>query len=711
VPENPIKDVIRFGTFEADLRAGELRRNGIKIRLQEQPFQVLAMLLERPGEIVTREELHSRLWPADTFVDFDHGLNAAVKRLRNALGDSAENPRFIETLARRGYRLLVPVNGAARENAPLPHAGPSWRVGLAAVVLLLAGIIAGWHAGHRSAAAVRFTERRLTANPENDPVFSAAISPDGKYLAFTGRTGIFLRAVETGETHPVTIPDGGKTHLVSWFPDGSHVLATRSSSATEKPSLWSVSVFGGASRKLMDAAERGAVSPDGAQIVFVRGDYGHEEIWQMQSDGQHARRILGQPGENCESVVWSPGGNRIAFVRSAYHKGWEEADVSLGIYDLVSDKTNYLFSNGQLRAALAWSPDGRLIYSLAEPPPNQNDSNLWAIKVDARGNQAGGQPVRLTSGPDGKMRASLSGDGKRLTFLRWTESPAIYVSEVEPGGGRLPLLKRLSLDERRNFPYTWTPDGKSVVFTSDRDGVFHLFKQAIDQPAPDLLVGGDQSVTLARLNADSSAILYTLSPALHDTDPRVRLMRVPLSGGTPQLVFAEPGINNFQCARSPSNVCIVSEFSANHLDFSIFDPAAGKRDPLTRLEGSDWYLYNWTLSPDGSTLALAKYQRLPGPADIRLFRIVGGKERVLTLKDWNGISSLDWAADGRSIWVTASSPTGIQTLLHVDLRGAAKPAFQEPEKYLGWAIPSPDGRHVALWEASSSSNAWLLDGF
>src|SRR6267378_641265 len=466
VPENPIKDVIRFGTFEADLRAGELRRKGIKIRLQEQPFQVLTMLLERPGEIVTREELHSRLWPADTFVDFDHGLNAAVKRLRDALGDSAENPRFIETLARRGYRLLVPVNGAARENAPLPHAGPSWRVGLAAVVLLLAGIIAGWHAGHRSAAAVRFTERRLTANPENDPVFSAAISPDGKYLAFTGRTGIFLRAVETGETHPVTIPDGGKTHLVSWFPDGSHVLATRSSSATEKPSLWSVSVFGGASRKLMDAAERGAVSPDGAQIVFVRGDYGHEEIWQMQSDGQHARRILGQPGENCESVVWSPGGNRIAFVRSAYRKGWEEADVSLGIYDLVGGNTNYLLSNGQLRAALAWSPDGRLIYSLAEPPPNQNDSNLWAIKVDARGNQAGGQPVRLTSGPDGKMRASLSGDGKRLTFLRWTESPAIYVSEVEPGGGRLPLLKRLSLVERRNFPYTWTPDGKSVIFTS-----------------------------------------------------------------------------------------------------------------------------------------------------------------------------------------------------------------------------------------------------
>src|SRR6201981_1142153 len=104
--------VIRFGIFEVDLRAGQLRRSGVKVRLQEQPFQVLSMLLERPGEVVTREDLHARLWPADTFVDFDHGLNAAVKRLRDALGDSAENPRFVETLARRGSRFISPVEGS-----------------------------------------------------------------------------------------------------------------------------------------------------------------------------------------------------------------------------------------------------------------------------------------------------------------------------------------------------------------------------------------------------------------------------------------------------------------------------------------------------------------------------------------------------------------------------------------------------------------------
>src|SRR5467141_432666 len=103
---------VRFGAFELDLRAGELRKQGVKIKLQEQPFQILAMLLEQPGQVVTREELRGRLWPADTFVDFDHSLNKAINKLREALGDSAENPRFVETLPRRGYRLLASIDGA-----------------------------------------------------------------------------------------------------------------------------------------------------------------------------------------------------------------------------------------------------------------------------------------------------------------------------------------------------------------------------------------------------------------------------------------------------------------------------------------------------------------------------------------------------------------------------------------------------------------------
>ena len=118
---DPVDDLVRFGAFELDLRTGELRRSGIRINLSDQPFQVLRALLDRPGDLVTREELRQRLWAAETFVDFERGLNAAVRRLRDALGDSADVPRFVETLPRRGYRFIAPVSRqpAAAKAEPL----------------------------------------------------------------------------------------------------------------------------------------------------------------------------------------------------------------------------------------------------------------------------------------------------------------------------------------------------------------------------------------------------------------------------------------------------------------------------------------------------------------------------------------------------------------------------------------------------------------
>ena len=130
-PEASPGKVVRFGAFEVDLISGELRKNGTRIRLQEQPFRVLTMLLERPGEMVGREDLHSKLWPGDTFVDFDHGLNTAVNKLREALGDAAANPRFVQTVARRGYRFIAPVQmngslaGAVDGPAPAPAHQPA----------------------------------------------------------------------------------------------------------------------------------------------------------------------------------------------------------------------------------------------------------------------------------------------------------------------------------------------------------------------------------------------------------------------------------------------------------------------------------------------------------------------------------------------------------------------------------------------------------
>ena len=145
-PHVQASGVLQFGTFEVDLRAGELRKSGARIKLQEQPFQILTMLLEKPGEVITREELQQKLWPADTFVDFDDGLNTAIKKLRDTLGDSVDSPRFIETLPRRGYRFIYPVNGVrasaeARALAPMGWWRQPWVTGLLALIGLLAVLV------------------------------------------------------------------------------------------------------------------------------------------------------------------------------------------------------------------------------------------------------------------------------------------------------------------------------------------------------------------------------------------------------------------------------------------------------------------------------------------------------------------------------------------------------------------------------------------
>jgi eukaryotic-like serine/threonine-protein kinase len=155
--------ILRFGTFEVDVRAGEVRRQGVRIKLQEQPFHVLTVLLQRPGEVVTREELRNENWPADTFVDFDNSLNTAINKLREALGDSADNPRFIETLPRRGYRFIAPVigvDGTARGTVGVSAVAATRSrkiVVSAAVVVLTAGMAGGliW----RARQARRLTEK------------------------------------------------------------------------------------------------------------------------------------------------------------------------------------------------------------------------------------------------------------------------------------------------------------------------------------------------------------------------------------------------------------------------------------------------------------------------------------------------------------------------------------------------------------------------
>jgi DNA-binding winged helix-turn-helix (wHTH) protein len=178
VPVNTSSTVLRFGVFEVDLREGELRKQGKRIKIQEQPFHVLTVLLQRPGEVVTREELRNQNWPPDTFVDFDNSLNTAINKLRDALGDSADNPRFIETLPRRGYRFIAPVTGADHREGPLITARRKVVIPTVVVAFLAAALVGGrlWHSNRKRV----LTEKDTIvlgdfSNSTGDPVFDGTL--------------------------------------------------------------------------------------------------------------------------------------------------------------------------------------------------------------------------------------------------------------------------------------------------------------------------------------------------------------------------------------------------------------------------------------------------------------------------------------------------------------------------------------------------------
>src|SRR5215469_8028679 len=288
--------IVQFGLFELDLDAGELRKSGVRVRLQEQPFQILAVLLERPGSVITREELQKRLWPGDTFVDFDLSLNGAVKKLRQALNDDSQNPRFIETLYRRGYRFIGSANRAARLEAVQPlsatlarsttpiepmraetetTSGPPRSIArrtrllfLLSTIALLASAAVFWRGKPQPPRVLGYTQ--IT----HDGRFKIGIVTDGERLYFTELDGdhVVVAQVSASGGETATLPTPFANVFVGDIsPDGSSLLVANFKGIGPTAGLWSLPLPAGTPHRIGDLAPMSAAwSPDGSEVVFSK---------------------------------------------------------------------------------------------------------------------------------------------------------------------------------------------------------------------------------------------------------------------------------------------------------------------------------------------------------------------------------------------------------------------------------------------------------
>jgi Tol biopolymer transport system component/DNA-binding winged helix-turn-helix (wHTH) protein len=585
MPDAPInpgsnQTVIRFGLFELDPRAGELRKSGIRIKLQEQPLQILLMLLEHPGEIVTREELQKRLWRQDLFVDFDRNLNSAVKKLRQALGDDSENPRFIETLYRRGYRFIGHTNGGATIAAPVsvppfpplpseasansePLPGRAWARNLRAlawaipallvIVFAIAAVMFWWA---RPAAPPRITGYTQITNDDRP---KRHIVTDGERLYFNELRGDRLVIAQVsaagGETSVLPIPFGNVV-IGDIAADGSALLVGSNDEGFGKMfQLASVPLPTGPPQRLHGLSTLSATwSRDRSSIVFASGS----DIYSASGNGDQPRKLVTANGPVFDLRL-SPDGRRLRFdvvnPTNASIALWEVNGDGNGLHALLPGG-----SQTPQDCCGNWTRDG-MYYVFQRVRDGR--TNLWALPEQKYGLGAPAPPIQLTNGPLDFSTAVPSKDGKKIfavgarpraELVRWNSGGrsgfapylggisatdlafsrdgewVVYVSVPERilWRSKIDGSQRLQLTEaamQSSLP-RWSPDGRHIVFmgrtmnTNWRAYVIPSAGGALTDVAPGAEAGFDPG-----WSPDGKSIVLTLNDA-----------------GSPEIILSGPGI-------------------------------------------------------------------------------------------------------------------------------------------------------------------------
>ena len=480
----------RFGVFEADLQERALHRNGLKLKLQNQPFEVLAALLERPGETVTDGELSRRVWPEGTYVEFEHSLSTAVLKIRRALDDSAESPRFIETIPRHGYRFIAPVQlvsesrFSAGEN-PRSSRTWYWAVSLAAIGAL-AIASAAYLVPRGAARAEPPTPTPLTTTPgwEHSPSFS----PDGNQVAYTwceegawefrGNCDILVKSIGSEPSLSLTGYPGVDVSP-AWSPDG-RLIAFLRIPAEGMATYHVVPAASGRERTLAEtfppaspALFGAAISwfPDGIHIaILVRDLPGGPHRLAVLSLETGARRALTNPapsGLGDTAVAVSPDGRRIAFARTGLARtpfsDIYVADVA-GDFS-VKDGPRRLVASQPAPVSLTWMPDGdAIIFS--------SGGSLWRISVTGGETRA---PERLTFAGGQAADPALSRDGQRLAYSQRQVRQNIRRVELAGGSEAAGAPRALLPSTREDGWPQYSPEGGRIAFVSNRSGSRQIY--------------------------------------------------------------------------------------------------------------------------------------------------------------------------------------------------------------------------------------------
>jgi Tol biopolymer transport system component/DNA-binding winged helix-turn-helix (wHTH) protein len=481
-------NVIRFGVFEVDLRTAELRKQGVRIRLPGQSFQVLETLLLRPGELVTREELKQKLWPSDSFGDFEHGLNAAVNRVREALGDSSDSPRFVETLPRRGYRFIAPVDAiepetrkvlpesasaaspdgqatSAVKTPPPPVSRPRWIPAIAFMLLLLIAVGTFLFVRLRNRPSrgpadqenLRVTPLTTLPGTQTNPSFS----PDGSQVVFawdggnsnaTNPFNLYVKAIGSEKVDQLTHEPGGWI-VPAWSPDGSTIAFARQGG--EKKGIFSISARGGPERKLAEATvqpgNRGGMSlswsSDGRQLVY----YTDDGLRALTLENGEVRSLdTGQCGSVAPAL--SSDGKWVAFTC------FEEGVYYLDLLSVKGGATKHLLKGWN--GPVAWTNDSQRIIL----------PGLREISIN------GGEPRRLSISAGGGIQPVIASRGGRLAYV--TEQSTTNIWRVEARTGLSRTVFAPSTEGQKNPQIS--PDGKRIAFESERSGFHEVWVANLD---------------------------------------------------------------------------------------------------------------------------------------------------------------------------------------------------------------------------------------